>query len=199
MWFRERKAGQRKAAPAADSIAGLIARITGRPVQPNLHDANLETDLHLTSLDRVELMSALEERHQVDLNEAQFQDVTTVAQLEKLLARGSFLSGSARISDLVAELARQALRLVDLLCARMARDVSACRAPDSRARESSRTPGAGPGGLQSRHLSRHRLDSAGAAGPISKSPGHRDGRRKAGPDAAPLQQLESLRTIHGTP
>jgi long-chain acyl-CoA synthetase len=34
-------------------------------------------------------MSALEERHQVDLNESQFQDVTTIAQLEKLLAQGS--------------------------------------------------------------------------------------------------------------
>ena len=75
--------------PASDSLAGLIARITGRPVQLGSGDANLETDLHLTSLDRVELMSALEERHQVDLSEAQFQDVSTVAQLEKLLVQGS--------------------------------------------------------------------------------------------------------------
>jgi long-chain acyl-CoA synthetase len=80
-------------APASDSLAGLITRITGRPVQPGLRDANLETDLHLTSLDRVELMSALEERHQVDLSEAQFQDVSTVAQIEKLLVQGS----SARV------------------------------------------------------------------------------------------------------
>ncbi|HEV2102278.1 MAG TPA: AMP-binding protein [Candidatus Acidoferrum sp.] len=83
------KSGTEETTAAADSLAGMIARITGRPVQPGAHDANLETDLHLTSLDRVELMSALEERHQVDLNEAQFQDVTTVAQLETLLARGA--------------------------------------------------------------------------------------------------------------
>jgi long-chain acyl-CoA synthetase len=75
--------------PAADSLAGLITRITGRPVQSGSKDANLETDLHLSSLDRVELMSVLEERHQVDLNEAQFQDAATVGQLEKLLAQGS--------------------------------------------------------------------------------------------------------------
>jgi long-chain acyl-CoA synthetase len=81
--------GASQSTSAPDSIAGLIARITGRPVQPGSHDANLETDLNLTSLDRVELMSALEGRHQVDLNEAQFQDVTTVAQLEKLIAQGS--------------------------------------------------------------------------------------------------------------
>jgi len=83
------KSGATEHTPAADSVAGLIARITGRPVQPGSPDTNLETDLHLSSLDRVELMSALEQRHQVDLNEAQFQDVTTVEQLEKLLSHGS--------------------------------------------------------------------------------------------------------------
>lgn len=81
--------GTANVSPTADSLAGLITRITGRPVQSGSEDANLETDLHLSSLDRVELMSVLEERHQVDLNEAQFQDVATVGQLEKLLAQGS--------------------------------------------------------------------------------------------------------------
>jgi long-chain acyl-CoA synthetase len=71
------------------ALAGLINRITGRSIQLSSKDANLETDLHLTSLDRVELMSVLEERHQVDLTEAQFQDVATVGQLEKLLAQGT--------------------------------------------------------------------------------------------------------------
>ncbi|MGB7845163.1 MAG: AMP-binding protein, partial [Candidatus Acidiferrum sp.] len=83
------KSAATKSTPSPDSLAGLISRITGRPVQLGTKDANLETDLHLTSLDRVELLSVLEERHQVDLNEAQFQDVATVAQLEKLLAQGS--------------------------------------------------------------------------------------------------------------
>jgi long-chain acyl-CoA synthetase len=81
--------GTTNVSPDADSLAGLIARITGRPVQSGSKDANLETDLHLSSLDRVELMSVLEERHQVDLNEAQFQDAATVGQLEKLLGQGS--------------------------------------------------------------------------------------------------------------
>jgi long-chain acyl-CoA synthetase len=83
------KSGVTENTPAADTLTGLITRITGRPVPLGSHDAHLETDLHLTSLDRVELMSALEERHQMDLNEVQFQDITTVAQLEKLLAQGS--------------------------------------------------------------------------------------------------------------
>jgi long-chain acyl-CoA synthetase len=81
------KRGTTQNALPADSLTGLITRITGRPVQLGSKDANLETDLHLSSLDRVELMSVLEERHQVDLNETRFQDVATVGQLEKLLAQ----------------------------------------------------------------------------------------------------------------
>lgn len=83
------KCGTTQNAVAADSLTALITRITGRPVQLGSKDANLESDLHLSSLDRVELMSVLEERHQLDLNETRFQDVTTVGQLEKLLAQGT--------------------------------------------------------------------------------------------------------------
>jgi long-chain acyl-CoA synthetase len=72
-----------------DSLPGLIARITGRPVQRNAKNMSLEADLQLSSLDRVELMSVLEERYQVDLNEARFADVATVGQLQKLIADGA--------------------------------------------------------------------------------------------------------------
>ena len=48
-------------------------------------DAKLEGDLNLSSMDRVELMSALEDRYQVDLNEADFTKVNTVGDLERLL------------------------------------------------------------------------------------------------------------------
>lgn len=72
-----------------DPVTGLIARITGRTRPPSGNDVSLEADLHLSSLDRVELMSALEERYQVELNEAQFQDVTTMDQLEKLISAGT--------------------------------------------------------------------------------------------------------------
>ena len=67
-----------------DSLPGLISHITGRAVQP---DSDLEADLQLSSLDRVELLGALEQRHQIDLDELQFQGATTVAQLENLLAK----------------------------------------------------------------------------------------------------------------
>ncbi len=45
----------------------------------------LERDLNLTSLDRVELMSALEERFQVELNETTFAGAKTVADVQRLL------------------------------------------------------------------------------------------------------------------
>jgi long-chain acyl-CoA synthetase len=47
----------------------------------------LEKDLNLTSLDRVELMSALEERFQIELNETSFAEAKTVADVQRLLQR----------------------------------------------------------------------------------------------------------------
>src|SRR5215469_190437 len=76
-------------APEHDSLAGLIARFTGRSVQGRSEDINLEADLQLSSLDRVELLSALEQRYQVDLNQVQFEDAATIGQLENLIARGT--------------------------------------------------------------------------------------------------------------
>ena len=45
----------------------------------------LERDLNLTSLDRVELMSALEERFHVELNETSFAEAKTVLDVQRLL------------------------------------------------------------------------------------------------------------------
>ena len=67
------------------SLATLIAQITGRPVAADSSNAALDADLHMTSLDRVELMSALESRYQTDLSDVRFSEVSTVGQLEKLL------------------------------------------------------------------------------------------------------------------
>ncbi len=48
-------------------------------------EADLETDLNLSSLDRVELLGALEDRYQVDLSETSFAAVKTVGDLERML------------------------------------------------------------------------------------------------------------------
>jgi long-chain acyl-CoA synthetase len=66
-------------------LATLITQITGRSVKLDSGDTKLEADLQMSSLDRVELMSALEERYQTDLSEVRFSEAATIGQLEKLL------------------------------------------------------------------------------------------------------------------
>src|SRR5260370_12891104 len=66
-------------------LGELIARITRRPQQTLSSDAALEDDLNLSSLDPVELMSALEDRYQVNLDDKTFNEVKTVSELEHAL------------------------------------------------------------------------------------------------------------------
>jgi long-chain acyl-CoA synthetase len=69
-------------------IPELIARMHGRANEID-SNANLESDLRLTSLDRIELLSALEDRYQVDLNETHFASARTVGELETLVRASS--------------------------------------------------------------------------------------------------------------
>ena len=78
-------AGEGGSAASQSGLSDLIARITGRNVGALAPDAKLEGDLNLNSMDRVELMSALEDRYQIDLKEANFANVSTVGDLERLL------------------------------------------------------------------------------------------------------------------
>jgi len=70
---------------ASSPLAELIARVTGRSAGALRDDANLDSDLGLSSLDRVELMSTLEDRYQMDLSETRFSAVRTVGDLERML------------------------------------------------------------------------------------------------------------------
>lgn len=72
-------------ATAASPLAELLMRVTGRPPSKLTPDANLEEGLGLTSLERVELLGALEDRYQIDLSETKFASAATVGDLEKLL------------------------------------------------------------------------------------------------------------------
>jgi long-chain acyl-CoA synthetase len=82
-------AGDGGSASAASPLSELLTRVTGRRA-PNLSaSADLEHDLGLSSLERVELLGALEDRYQVDLSEAKFARVATVADLDQLLATAS--------------------------------------------------------------------------------------------------------------
>ena len=69
----------------ASPLEELVEKVTGRPVPKLTANADLERDLGLSSLERVELLGALEDRYQVDLSEPSFASAATVADLEKLL------------------------------------------------------------------------------------------------------------------
>jgi long-chain acyl-CoA synthetase len=66
-------------------LADLVSRITKRPAGTLAANARLDSDLNLSSLDRVELLSALEDRYQIDLSESRFSAVSTVGDLERML------------------------------------------------------------------------------------------------------------------
>jgi long-chain acyl-CoA synthetase len=74
-------------------LAELISRVTGKSVVGLREDTSLDSDLGLSSLDRVELLSTLEDRYQVDLSEMRFSAVRTVADLERML-RGDAAPGA---------------------------------------------------------------------------------------------------------
>ena len=88
----------RERVPAANGaesgpLSELIARVKGGPVSGLRENASLDSDLGLSSLDRVELLSALEDRYQVDLSETRFSAVRTVGDLERML-RGEAAPGA---------------------------------------------------------------------------------------------------------
>ncbi len=66
-------------------LADLIIRITGRNIEKISQGSDLTRDLNLSSIERVELLSALEDRFQLDLNESRFSSARTVGELEKML------------------------------------------------------------------------------------------------------------------
>ena len=66
-------------------LADLIARVSGRSVAHLNENASLDSDLGLSSLDRVELLSAVEDRYQIDLSETRFSAVRTVGDLDRML------------------------------------------------------------------------------------------------------------------
>jgi long-chain acyl-CoA synthetase len=73
---------------ASSPLSELLSRVTGRAA-PNLSpDAALDRDLGLSSLERVELLGALEDRYQLDLSETKFASATTVADIDRLLHTG---------------------------------------------------------------------------------------------------------------
>ena len=74
----------KSAVPNSPNVFSQLALITGN-AQTDLDPSTRLSDLQLDSLGRVELLSALEDRYQVSLDEAAFTAATTVSDVQKLL------------------------------------------------------------------------------------------------------------------
>jgi long-chain acyl-CoA synthetase len=84
----EHTTGDGERAPST-FILSAIARISGETPGKADPSANLEMDLKLDSLGRVELLGALEDRYQLDIDEAAFTASTTVGEIERMIHEGA--------------------------------------------------------------------------------------------------------------
>jgi long-chain acyl-CoA synthetase len=66
-------------------LSDLISRIPKHPMSGIAEQQSLDSDLNLSSLARVELLGALEDRYQVELSETRFSAVNTVGDLGRML------------------------------------------------------------------------------------------------------------------
>jgi long-chain acyl-CoA synthetase len=87
MLGNEQKTATPTNGPAPLSLP-VLSRIAG--TQPNgvSLSASLAGDLKLDSLGRVELLSALEDQYQIELDEAAITEATTVADVERIVSEG---------------------------------------------------------------------------------------------------------------
>jgi long-chain acyl-CoA synthetase len=69
-------------------IAALAARAGGEAPASLDSSTSLSTDLKLDSLGRVELLSALEDRYQIEIDEASFTAATTIGEVERIVSEG---------------------------------------------------------------------------------------------------------------
>jgi long-chain acyl-CoA synthetase len=73
----------------SNDLVEIIARIS-KDVSVTLDpSAKLGADLKLDSLGRVELLSAIEDRYQLEIDEAAFTDATTLVEVEKIIRKRS--------------------------------------------------------------------------------------------------------------
>jgi long-chain acyl-CoA synthetase len=80
------------------SLVELIVSISGDPSTLNNRPgakANLSADLKLDSLGRVQLLGALEDRYQIELDEAALTPETTLGDLERMIHEGRRIEGAA--------------------------------------------------------------------------------------------------------
>jgi long-chain acyl-CoA synthetase len=84
---------QRAAVASSGMLQDVLESVARNKVEPKpgkrIENARLEEDLNLSSLDRVELMAAIENRYQVELSDRDFSQATTVGDLENLVKKAA--------------------------------------------------------------------------------------------------------------
>ena len=79
-----------------DRLVRLIARVTGLPPEEIREESFLVSDLGLTSIARLELVSVLEQEYRLDLDDSLIGPQTTVRELRGMVERRDRLRGRAR-------------------------------------------------------------------------------------------------------
>jgi long-chain acyl-CoA synthetase len=70
-----------------DSLLNLLARVTGASVAQIREESLLVADLGLTSIDRVELVSFLEQEYRLDIEDSRIGPQTRVSDLRQIIAK----------------------------------------------------------------------------------------------------------------
>jgi long-chain acyl-CoA synthetase len=70
-------------------VLNAVARVSGETLNKADPSSSLEMDLKLDSLGRVELLGALEDHYQIDIDEAAFTAATTLGDIERLVRDGA--------------------------------------------------------------------------------------------------------------
>jgi long-chain acyl-CoA synthetase len=71
------------------TIDEIVSRISKEPLSALDSSSTLGTDLNLDSLGRVELLSEIEDRYQVEIDEASFTEATTLGDIERIIREGT--------------------------------------------------------------------------------------------------------------
>jgi len=91
------ESSSRKPEASSSGLNKILARLGS--VAGVRSDSKLSEDLALDSLSRIELMSAIEDQYQIDLDERAFTETTTIGDLEQLIRnRGVDVDESPRFS-----------------------------------------------------------------------------------------------------
>ncbi len=71
----------------SDSLLNLLAKVTGAGAAQIREESLLVTDLGLTSIDRLELVSFLEQEYRLDIEDSQIGPETRVSDLRRIIAK----------------------------------------------------------------------------------------------------------------